>query len=119
MTWDGKELKKEYESTDSNGRIIYSPSKVLSLEHDVHFPRFVGNSIIELLCPEENEDENQHEGSTTSGRRTNSSSSSNSSSLDFAEIFMIFRNVATPKKTREALRLMLVFNTRTFENISK
>ena len=119
MTWDGKVLKKEYESTDSRGRIIYSPSKVLSLEHDVQYARFIGSSLIDLLCPDENEDDNQQESSSSSGRRTNSSSSNNSSSLDFEEIFLIFRGVATPKETRQALRLMLVFNTRTFENISK
>ena len=122
LSWDGKQLKKDLESVGVTGKPCYYPWKVLSDDHETNFPRYIGNSLIDLICPSEGDDDEEHEkgsSSSRSSRQLSSSSSINSSNMTFEDIICIFRDVATPKETRQAVRLMLVFNTRTFLMISK
>ena len=121
LSWDGKQLKKELESVGVTGKPCYYPWKVLSDDHETNFPRYIGNSLIDLICPSEGDDDEEHERGISSSRTSrplNSSSSKSSSNLTFEDIFCIFRDVATPKETRQAVRLMLVFNTRSFKDLS-
>ena len=122
LSWDGKQLKKELESVGVIGKPCYHPWKVLTDDHETNYPRYIGNSLIDLICPSEGDDDEEHEKGSSSSRTSrplSSSSSINSSDMTFEDIFCIFRDVATPKETRQAVRLMLVFNTRTFDMISK
>ena len=122
LSWDGKQLKKELESVGVTRKPCYYPWIVLSDDHETNFPRYAGNSLIDLICPSEGDDDEEHEKATSSSRTSRpltSTSSNNSSNMSFEDVFCIFRDVATPRETRQAVRLMLVFNTRTFDMISK
>ena len=123
LSWDGKQLKKELESVGATGKPCYYPWKVLTDDHETNYLRYIGNSLIDLICPsEDDDDDEEHERGISSSRTSrplNSSSSKSSNNLTFEDIFCIFRDVATPKETRQAVRLMLVFNTRSFKDLSK
>ena len=89
----------------------------LSNDHETNFLRFIGNSLIDLIWPPEGDDDEERgkvRSSSRTSRPTSSSNSNNSSTMSFDEIFMIFRDVATLKETRQAVRLMLLSSTPLF-----